>query len=556
MSASTTLSAPAREVAAPVLPGVWRVNRLRHLLLVAIPLITMAQVAVGGDEKNFLCALAVAGSAMLTVFVMLRWNLLVDYPVSTLQVLGFMVTTQFFPLLAMLLEFKPIVFNLIEPSRTFLWIAATQLTLLAAHGIYRHFHFLLALRDLLAVRVFKRIGLYQRPGALQLWMMGVIGLMAMVYIYWFRIREQGAAGMAETGALTKFIWGFIPFAYAPMLLPILGAFSFDRFRIGGFQMLCVLGYTGLVLLVALGRNSRGAFAIAIATLAAAAFIAFLYGRFSPKWLRGVGLPLVVGGALLGLWLFVDLSTAMQMVRKNRLTVSASEMIVQSFAAMTDRGKLARYRELGQGYGMGGWSEHYSSNPVFNRFTPIKFHDNGFWLAQKLRERDIAELRNFTRQKAWAILPGPVLKVFGVHVNKVFVSMLSVGDYMFIKGTGILFGGYRTGSLVAHGVTVFGFAYPIMLIMLAMVLFSMSDALAGEGGRVRRALRGGMTRSDQGQMYVSVLLLLNIYGVALAFSAESMVDLLMMIVRGFLQMAFLYLILFHGTRTVCRILEGR
>jgi len=216
--------------------------------------------------------------------------------------------------------------------------------------------------------------------------------------------------------------------------------------------------------------------------------------------------------------------------------------------MFDSDALERRREIDQGYGMGGWSEHYSDNPIINRFIQVKFHDNGFWLANNLKSHDVMELRYSPSAKMWAILPAPVLKLLGVTVNKSSILAFSVGDLMFIRGTGILFGGLRTGSLLAHGVTVAGWMFLGYMFFLALAVFTMSDALTAPTSWSQAELRGVAPRAGPAMIF-SVAGLINIYLLTLMFNAESFVDIVQWIIRGFLQLIVLYLVLFHGTRVL-------
>jgi hypothetical protein len=162
---------------------------------------------------NWVAVICVLIAWAITTKVFLRSSVLLNYPLSTILVLGFASTQFYFPLLFTLIEGKPIIFNLERPYDVFLHSMASLFVIVLAHIFYQ-----LVFKKTInrTNSVLNKVGFFNPPTSLQLWLMGLMGVAATFYSYIYT-----PVGWSPTGAASdKFIQALIPFSYAPYFIPV------------------------------------------------------------------------------------------------------------------------------------------------------------------------------------------------------------------------------------------------------------------------------------------------------------------------------------------------
>jgi hypothetical protein len=544
-------------------------ERVRRYLIGVVVLAALAQAAIHPSPANLVCVAIAAISTAITTWVLLRVEVMRVAPISTLQVLMFAWISQGFAILGTLFEGKSLVYSLQVPYQTFGWIANTQATLLVAHWYYRRGK-LQRFRSLVTRRVLEPIGLFRQPYAIQLWAMGFVGSAAMLI---YSLSDVGkSTRSASPGVLMGVVQALVSFTYAPYLISILGYFMLRKSHVSRLHYPALAAYFCLNVLLAVGRNSRGAFMFGLTGIAAAAAVALLLGQLKIpriRWSLVIVVVLVavpIGSAM------SDLAIAMQLARAQRGELPMIELMQVTQKLFFQKKRLDDYRRtLGlqaKKETMAGaqsesdaesarreittWEESYTHNVFLNRFINVKFHDNAFNLIQYYKDYERRFLRRYSLARVMAILPGPVLKLFGMGNLKRSVQVGSVGDMMYYLGTKRVAFGYKTGSLIAHGVAMFGYFYPLLLGPLACIVFVVTDSF------VRRvtpeeAMREGV---DPSYLMFSCAILLGLYLHMMMFSAESLVTLVSAVTRGLLQLVILYSGLYHGTRFLRHFVGSR
>ena len=277
------------------------------------------QLIFFSEITNFVGIAAVVFAWILTTKIWLRKQMLETYLISTFIILGFVATQFYLPLIFTTIENKPLIYNLELPEQVFLHSTAALLVLVAAHAIYRAL--MKTSRDR-SFSILEKIGLFDPPTHLQVWIMGGIGMISSFYVY-FTSPEVGAA---VTGAASdKLVQALVPFMYAPFFIPLSKLYGNDQKPARGFTLM-IIAYALLLLAISVGRNSRGAFILGLTNPAFAYVIGLMLGVFKTRILSAKNL--VIGGLVI--WLLTgplsDLGTAMLNVRGNRTEISPMELI--------------------------------------------------------------------------------------------------------------------------------------------------------------------------------------------------------------------------------------
>jgi len=505
--------------------------------------------------------MATIGS-IVTIQLLLRENVLRATPVSSLQLLMFAAVNHALPMLASLSEFKPLINTLKDPVRTFTTVGLVQIALLLTHAIYRTT--LQAPRKTITNAILVPLGVFRQPYVIQIWGMGLIGSFAMLVVYLLGFgQSEGGGGV---NPIFKVLQALIGFTAAPYLIPILGALSARPVKVfkKDYQLLGL--YFCMNLALALGRNSRSAFLIGFASVLFVAMVGILLGQIKIKRIRW---GWIVAAAIIAIPVTAavsDLSIAMQMARANRGKVSTIDLMGESITLFFDKDAINNYRKLiglrdaaqtGVGaderpamYSMneetlnrGEWAENYTSNPVLNRFIYVKIHDNLLSLSKTYSQSDQAYLRDYTTRWIASIFPTPVLRVVGLGNLKQNTQIGSMGDMMYYLATRVPFFSYRSGSWIAHGLAAYGNLFWPIVMLLAILVFTLSDSLVR---KVTPAEIGHFGRSPTHLVFAFVALV-NLFYSAQMFSADSIGDFTGFIIRNFLQSILLYLAMFHATR---------
>lgn len=477
--------------------------------------------------------IAIANIAIVWLIVtefIITDDMIRKYPLSLFIVIGFASTQFYFPLLFTSLEFKPVVYNLEKPQDVFFHASLVLIVLFIAHYIYRW----LPLQRDRESSILKRLGFFETPQNLQLWIMGLIGFLANIYVLVF---NQSLATEISGDASGKAIQALFPFAYAPYFIPFKGLFG-GVGKVKKSTIYLLVGFTVMLFIVSIARNSRGVFMIGFASIGFAYFLGLLIGIFRiPK----LNYKIVVL-AIFGIW-FVNgplgnLGTAMLLVRAERSDISKKELIEKTWVAMKDDRAIA-LRRLEDRQLESDWDERYLDNAFASRFATIKYSDASLVQAEKVGENN-PQMRSHTINYVWGALPDPVLRVIKPEIDKESLYAQSFGDYIYnLAGAGnSTFGGYRLGNMSGTGMAAFGYWYLVILGVVMIPVFMLFDKFIIKG-TLKYRLHGQVEHN----IIFSVCGLLALTSIFQYLPTESVAGPFTFLIRGYIQSLFLYFILF-------------
>jgi hypothetical protein len=236
----------------------------------------------------------------------------------------------------------------------------------------------------------------------------------------------------------------------------------------------------------------------------------------------------------------DLVTAMAIARKSRGNVSAVKMVEESIYYFQQPNLLDAQRQQAKFISVqSSYDETYFASPLMARLIETKFHDNALYFSSRLNTQDEARLLDITGDFFWATLPDPMLKAMKIDVDKKNQDF-SMGDYIsYLAGAGEL-GGRKTGSGFAHGISIFGYFFPLIYLLVCPILFLAQDLMS--------------YRSPSEGVAVSTLGMLGIWNMfQYGISAESLQGIFMSVARGLPQRIILFLLVLHIARVGSRML---
>lgn len=460
--------------------------------------------------------------------------IMMDFPFSSFVVLSFAASQLYFPLLFTSMEGKPLVYNLELPEQVFFHSLAGLLVLTVGHALYR---FLIRISYRKPLQLMRMAGFFTPPTEMQLWLMGMVGLACNYYIFF--VTPEVGAGVTVGTALDKVIQGLTSFSYAPFFILVGKLYGKDSKPSRLLTPMLVV-FTIVLFALSIGRNSRGAFMMGFTSLAFAYTIGLLLGVYKSR-LFTIRNAVIVG---ILFWLLTgpmaDLGTAMVIVRGDRDEVPAGELIDLTLEAYGDKNAIRQRRidDLSSGWEL-DWDERYLDNVFTARFANLKFNDMSLVMAEKLDEYD-PDMLSYTVDYLLGALPEPVLKAFNFNIDKEQLLSMSIGDYFYLitGGQGNI-EGFRSGHVAGTGMATFGWWYLLILGAGMVPVFILLDLFFERN----RSENSEGNRSIQ----FSCCGLLSLTSMWYFLPSESVVTIGIFLIRGWLQLALLYLILFYITR---------
>ena len=471
----------------------------------------------------------------------MRRSMLMTFPLSSFLIIGFTASELYLPLVFTTLEGKSMIFNLELPEQIFLHSILQLVVLAAAHSIYRFLWKVSFTRD---YSVLEYAGFFKAPTILQLWLMGGIGMLAQWYVYF----NNPDIGREITGSpVDKLIQALIPFSYAPFFIPFGKLYGSEEGHSRKIYPM-LLAYTALLFALSIGRNSRGAFMFGFTALGYAYIMGLLMGIFKTRLftLRNG----IIAGVLF--WLLTgpmaDLGTAMVIVRGEREEISATELIMLTIDAYGDKDAIRAQRLEESIDAANEWDEPYLDNLFTARFVNIRFADMTMIQYEKIGQFD-PDMLERSIDYIWCDLPDPVTKALGIDVDKEEIYSMSLGDFMYLLAGGRGYPqGFRVGHQAGTGLATFGWWYLAILGGLMIPVYFLFDKFYKKNRSPKK--------DSPFQVQFSLCGLLAITSIWHFLPKESVVNLATFLMRGWIQLALLYIVLFYFTRILLRLFGRR
>ncbi|WP_291962582.1 hypothetical protein [Maribacter sp.] len=443
---------------------------------------------------------------------------------------------RFLPLIATLIENKPITFGFERPYETFfyeivLFLASSLAVYLACPVNTKK-----TKNNFITEGLYK-LKFFEITPAI-LWGMGFIGLLTMFYSI-----SKGDAQIGDT--LGRFIAGLNYLMFAPVCLffPFLLKIEYKKTKY-------VLIYTAFIILINLATNKRHLIITPIGTIGILFLLHLILNNLRiTQFISPVKIVIIGIVIFLGLNLLNTVSTAMlytrhQLLYTEELRDNADKMETFAFTLETLQNEqlMQRLKESKKensrgnyttGYAQ-GWTEQYVSNFLLSRYANMRITDQTIYYAHKRGFANMAMQESLINSVLY-LLPTPILKFFSIRLNKTEMDY-SRGD--FLHGTG--YGNYVVTSHVGDGLATFGNWYFLVQLLVYFIMFKMINCFS--------------YYSVKGILYAPFAVM-DVFGFLGKFrNAQGIFSDLGFLIRGFLQIIVTYLIIYHIIRFILKTIN--
>lgn len=514
-------------------------RRWRYSVFVAVFGATLLQLVLRFDTATLITStFALAGNALGYGYTLRQYSMR-RYPISSLILLGYTFSYFTLPPLGQLFGLHTITYHLYYPVLDLAYALVGLLALIGGHLLYRQLPLFSSLQGLLRKQIYRRMGFYRTPSLLQLWLMGLVGCLAIV--------TTKNYGLHQAGIYHAVMQGLRPFVYVPYVTILLPAWSPPR-KVPRLNRLWLILYTVVLLVLALIVNSRAYLLMGFASLLIVYFFLLATGRMPLPKVRARTVLLV----LLAMFIIVGpvsrLAMSMVLVRGQRAHVTPTQLVVKTWDTFLSAHVAERYEKLSAAISGGrGINELYFDNLYLNRLGNLKFEDNAIIDKRALSASGAKYFTRIEVQKIFSVLPSPLLHLLSLSAdaNKRTVTSGSSGDFLLFAVTQnpYAIGGFRTGSLLVNLSIVFGYLWPLILSLCSSLVFLVVDAWCW-------MIRDGKTGLLVGRfnpLVIGMLFSETFFFTGAATGTESIAGIMELLLRGWVQVAVLYAIVFWTTR---------
>jgi len=465
------------------------------------------------------------GWMLIDKFVIKR-NIILRYPLSSIIVIGYGLCNFYFPIPATLSEGKSIIFNLDIPNTVFIQGILSLTVVVISFLLYVNIQNTVTGQSLFR-KVLSKSGFYLAPSNFEIWAMGLIGAVSLFYIFY-----TGNNTSENASSFSKLLQGFFPFAYCPYYLFFKNLYS--RSHSKRTNIAIFLAYSVVILLLAFMTNHRATFMKVIMGLGFTYLLGLFLQRFSfqlftpKKILIYLTLLYLLTGPL------VDLGLAMVAARAFKNNTSSIGLVTKTIDIYLNDEALNKTRKRWEGVVVTNkrWDEHYVDNIFLGRLCNLKAADLSLYHSERIQ--NTSKMRSFLNNKIISLLPSPVLGFLDIELDKKSINKASYGDYLYYLSTGDSYGlqSKRQAQINGAGMAAFDYWYLLVLFIIMIPLFWLIDLL---------------TFSKENIIYITVPALTIMPMIMTLFNFEGLSTFISFILRGWIQLVLIYIILLKVTK---------
>ncbi|MDF4201872.1 hypothetical protein PXD56_02825 [Maribacter sp. SA7] len=511
------------------------IRQINLVLKVILVIGVVGELIFFPSIPNFFgCVMAVISYMVFSYFFKAVYIKL--FPFAFLMYLS-MFMYRFLPLIATLVEGKPITYGFERPYQTF--IGETILFLISSMAFYFACNPNKAVfKNNIIQKTLKKVNFYEINPPI-IWAMGLIGFVIKVY--------NLSRGGVEYGDVSgKFLIGLEYLMFAPicLLFP-------DLIKVKYKQTKLVWVYTILVITLNVASNKRHLIITPFGTMGLLFFLHVIIKNINLTKLVSP-LKFILGCILIYFTLnfLTNLSTAMLHTREvmlydaeqrnNADKLKAFEKTIEILQdkSLMNRLKLKRqkkqYNPLTNYHQ--AWSEEYVDNFMLERYANMRITDETLYLAEK-KGFASNQMINYFSIGMIGLIPSPILSFLGIEFNKSLYEF-SRGDLL----SGRSLGGYRVTSHVGDGLATFGYWYFPFQAFVFFIVFKLLNTF--------------ILFSKSGIKYAPLAIMSIFNFLGLFTNANGISSDLSYILRGYLQDIVTYLIILLFVITAYKILQPK
>lgn len=413
-------------------------------------------------ENLYGCATLLLGWFLIATFIFKK-NYFQKYPLPTITVFSLGFCYYFLPLIITLLEGKPLTFNFQVPYLTFtnqiINLVVIILAFRLAIKLYRP--------NCLLNRLWNKIGYMSILNEKQIWVLGILGLVALVST----VGDQGQErDFQSTGNMIGIVIHSVSlFSLAPVCLYFKELYG-DKTKAKTKRF--VIYYIIILMVIGMATTRR-------TLIFNSAFTIFLIYIFlsiykNKKIVSGKNVIVAVALVYLVVGPLADMAMAMILNRQTVYSASASKTFEEVWKLYNDKEKLRTTYNLfmatldNGGDNREGWSEYYVNNIFLDRFCNLRTIDGTLYNAQKAGFGCYEGSKYY--ESFWVNeLPGFITNALGMEKDFQGTAV----DHMVISNFGenrySLFG-FKVGGETGIGLWMFGYFYYLIAFLTYIVVF--------------------------------------------------------------------------------------
>lgn len=443
-------------------------SMFRNAVLFAATVAALLQLAIFYDTNNLIASAMVMCGAFVGIRYSVNRELLLQYPISTLSILGYTIYYFVIPPIGKLFDFQSINHNLHHPILVWVYGVSGLVIVIAAHLAYRRLQALWVIRRSLANRFYRPLFFFEMPTNLQLWFLGAIGVVANIIV--IHLTHAG-----QTSTLAALVRPLGPLIYTPYFTAFPNLLD-PRYEARRQRIhLSLIVYSIGLIAVAAMANSRTAFLMGFASLAVVYGYRVMTGTISPPRLTLRSLLALIVCFWLVTGPLTNLAASMLIVRGSRASLSPTALVKTTWRAYQSGTAVRVYEAMSHPQLRAQYSESYYNNIFLNRIGNVRFTDLSIDAAEDVMALgDASYFRASELDRVLTNLPTPLIQALHLGVDKTAFANSSE-DVLYQMATLKPTESFLTGSPMVILRMTFGFFWPLCLGILAAIVFSVLDA---------------------------------------------------------------------------------
>lgn len=392
------------------------------------------------------------------------------YPLSTFMITGYILCFIVLPIPATLLEFKPVSYNLHNPLICFLNIYLCLIALMLAYCIYKK------VSRINIISYYLRKTSFFSPLSKKeflIFTLGAILYTAISILVYGRWEDDNSLEKKPLILSVLSLLGF--FVNLPVLL------LFPTFHLVNWKpkakiryILCIL-YGLILFIIGIASNVRTMSVNYLCLIGALFFFGFLT--------KSINITLKkkhVVSLLVLLWFFtgpfMDISMAMVAVRGQKMNLSGIDLLEKTLEVYSDEKEMESLRKAKTTLiiGTNDWDENYLNNDLLARFCSVKIFDESIFYAEKLGYNNNQMKVDYLHQLI-SIWPTNITGLS--KKERDIYRSYSETDYLYslATNTSVGLGSFRIGSLPGLGLSIFGYWYLLIVILMFIPIYYFFDS---------------------------------------------------------------------------------
>lgn len=434
------------------------IDKVVRIFNIALILGAILEVVIFPTFENVYGCLISGISWLLIWKFVFREKYLYYYVLPTLAVFGFGLCYCVLPLVITLTEGKPLTFNFEYPYITFTNQLLNILTIILAFRLCIHIY---GQKDSIP-RLWDKIGLFTPPTTKQLWILGAIGVISVLYFAVTQTTETDEMREASGDMIGLLLNYLKPFAALPL------CFLFPSLWNGNtVPKVKVLLFLLLVAVIGISTTRRSLVLEMFASIFIIWFLLYLNKERTISGKVAIMLTIVfylITGPI------ADLALAMSLNRHNINGTNTFDAVIELYQdkeAMHQMQNAALMLTDNKGNNSLGWSEYYVDNIFLDRLCNIRVLDASISYAETLGH-STKEMRDYFHQYWINQLPSVVVDYLGEKK----IVLYSPQDLMVSRrmNNDSLNYGWRVGGDTGIGLSLFGYWYYIYAFIVYFLLF--------------------------------------------------------------------------------------